>query len=120
MLVFFLGYRQVTCTHNKHRTVHAYEREPPVCLSSCVENWRYSKRREQELKAQYPKSIERKRLIEIMRCNTSIKVSLQDGNSLNCPLLSVSFLCIYLFLILQFYMFNNMFQVSMKDEYTYL
>jgi len=23
MLVFFLGYRQVTCTHNKHRTVHA-------------------------------------------------------------------------------------------------
>ena len=55
-----------------------------------------------------------------MRCNTSIKVSLQDGNSLNCPLLSVSFLCIYLFLILQFYMFNNMFQVSMKDEYTYL
>ena len=37
-----IGYRQVTFTYNKHGTVHAYEREPSYCLSSYVENWRYS------------------------------------------------------------------------------
>lgn len=36
------GYRQVTYTHNKHQTVHAYKRELSVCLFSCVEYWRYS------------------------------------------------------------------------------
>lgn len=64
---FCISYRQVTCTHNKHRTVHAHERELSFCLSSCVENWRYSVVENKSIKAQYLKSIERKRLIEIMR-----------------------------------------------------
>ena len=67
MLVFRFGYRQVTCISTNDRTVHAYERELSICLSSICEYWRYSNGREQELKAQYPKSIERKRLVNIMR-----------------------------------------------------
>ena len=55
-------------------------------------------RREQELKAQYPKSIERKRLVNIMRLNLNISL-LEEYNSWNRIILSVSFLCIYLFLI---------------------
>ena len=55
LLVSLLGYRQVTFTYNKHGTVHAYEREPSYCLSSYVENWRYSKGREQEHKSSISK-----------------------------------------------------------------
>ena len=40
-------------THNKQRIIHAHEREPSVCLFLVVEYWRYSRRWEQELKAQY-------------------------------------------------------------------
>ena len=48
------GYRQVTCTYNKHRKAHA--NIGMNLLSACsrmCENWRYSKLGEQELKAQY-------------------------------------------------------------------
>lgn len=48
MYVFLSGYRQVTSLHNKHKIVHAYEHELPVCLFSCNENWRYSKEKEKE------------------------------------------------------------------------
>ena len=75
MLVFRFGYRQVTCISTNDRTVHAYERELSICLSSICEYWRYSNGREQELKAQYPKSIERKRLVDIMRLK-HLKISL--------------------------------------------
>ena len=44
-------------THNKQRIIHAHEREPSVSLFSCVEYWRYSRRLEQELKAQYVKYV---------------------------------------------------------------
>ena len=50
--------------HASDRTVHAYEREPSVCLFPCNEYWRYSMRWEQELKAQFYKVKKRKRLFQ--------------------------------------------------------
>ena len=73
LLVYNFGYRQVTYTHNKHRTVHAHERELSFCLSSCVENWRYSVVENKSIKAQYPKSIERKRLVKDFEASLSFK-----------------------------------------------
>lgn len=61
MNVFLSGYRQVTSLHNKHKIVHAYGHELSVCLFSCNENWRYSKEKEQEPKAQISLYIEWKR-----------------------------------------------------------
>ena len=56
-----LYYRQVTCTYNKYGTAHAYKRKPSRNLFSYIECLPVFRIREQELKAQYPKSIERKR-----------------------------------------------------------
>lgn len=53
LLALTLGYRQVTFSYNKHRMVHAHEREPFCACSRRMNVWRYSKLREQELKAQY-------------------------------------------------------------------
>ena len=65
-------------------------------LTACpqrMNDWRYSHKREQEHKAQYPKSIERKRLVKDFEVNLVFKSLLRKGYSWNCSILSVSFLC---------------------------
>ena len=74
LLVYNFGYRQVTCTHNKHRTVHAHKRELSDCLFSCVENWRHSVVENKSIKAQYLKSIERKRLVKDFEASLSLSL----------------------------------------------
>lgn len=72
-------------------------------LTACphrMNDWRYSHKREQEHKAQYPKSLERKRTVKDFEEKNLISESLlRKGYSWNSSILSVSFLCICLFLI---------------------
>ncbi len=55
MLALTLGYRQVTLSTTNNRIAHAQRTRTFILLVLVDEFWRYSKLREQELKAQLSK-----------------------------------------------------------------
>ena len=93
VLAFSSGYRQATFTYNKHGTIHAIERELSYCLSSYVEYWRYSMKREQELKSSiYLKMYQNGNAELIYEALASVLSLSWIDDSLNRQVLSVSFL----------------------------
>ncbi len=42
LLAFFIGYRQVTCTHNKHEQSTPYQCELTSACPLALNVWRYS------------------------------------------------------------------------------